>query len=42
VKNNSEAHILEDILQDIRNFAGAAEQFDDITMLGLSFLDIRK
>ena len=28
---------LEDVLQDIRNFAGKAEQFDDITMLGLTY-----
>jgi serine phosphatase RsbU (regulator of sigma subunit) len=29
--------ILESMLRDIRNFAGAAEQFDDITMLGFTY-----
>ena len=38
VKNNSQEYILEDVLQDIRNFAGSAEQFDDITMLGFTYL----
>ena len=28
---------LEGVLQDIRNFAGEAEQFDDITMLGITY-----
>ena len=28
---------LESVLRDIRNFAGAAEQFDDITMLGITY-----
>ena len=36
-KNDSQERTLEDILQDIRNFAGTAEQFDDITMLGLTY-----
>ena len=30
--------VLEDVLRDIRAFAGSAEQFDDITMLGLTYL----
>ena len=29
--------ILEEMLRDIRNFAGSAEQFDDITMLGFTY-----
>ena len=37
VRYNTQEYILKDILQDIRNFAGSAEQFDDITMLGLTF-----
>ena len=37
LKNADEKWTLEDVLQDIRNFAGKAEQFDDITMLGLTF-----
>ena len=39
VKNNSQEYILKDILTDIRNFAGSAEQFDDITMLGFTYLE---
>ena len=38
LKNRSQERILTGTLQDIRNFAGKAEQFDDITMLGLTFL----
>ncbi len=37
LKNVSQEWALEDVLQDIRNFAGKAEQFDDITMLGLTY-----
>ena len=36
-KNADQKTLLESILQDIRNFAGAADQFDDITMLGLTY-----
>ncbi len=39
VRNSTQEYILQDILQDIRNFAGTAEQFDDITMLGLTYLN---
>ena len=38
-KEFSQERVLADVLQDIRNFAGSAEQFDDITMLGLTFLE---
>jgi serine phosphatase RsbU (regulator of sigma subunit) len=37
VKNVPQQQALESVLRDIRNFAGAAEQFDDITMLGITF-----
>lgn len=37
LKNLPQKQILEGMLQDIRNFAGEAEQFDDITMLGLTY-----
>ena len=36
LKNWHQERILEEMLQDIRNFAGTAEQFDDITMLGMT------
>ena len=36
-KNADQKTLLESILQDIRNFAGAVDQFDDITMLGLTY-----
>ncbi len=39
VKNYPQDYILKEILQDIRNFAGTAEQFDDITMMGLTYKD---
>ena len=39
LKNAPQEQVVEDVLQDIRNFAGEAEQFDDITMIGLTFLD---
>ena len=38
LKNVPQERVLEGVLQDIRNFAGTAEQFDDITMLGLTYL----
>ena len=38
-RNSTQQKTLEDVLQDIRNFAGSAEQFDDITMLGLTYTD---
>ena len=38
LKTASQEQVLGDVLQDIRNFAGEAEQFDDITMLGLTYL----
>ena len=38
-KNSTQQKTLEDVLQDIRNFAGNAEQFDDITMLGLTYTE---
>jgi len=38
LKTVSQEMALEEVLQDIRNFAGDAEQFDDITMLGISYL----
>lgn len=38
IKNAPQEQVLEDVLQDIRNFAGEAVQFDDITMLGLTYL----
>ncbi len=37
MKNFEQQRILEDVLQDIRNFAGTAEQFDDITMMGIAY-----
>jgi serine phosphatase RsbU (regulator of sigma subunit) len=37
LKNVPQQQALESVLRDIRNFAGAAEQFDDITMLGITF-----
>ena len=38
VKNVPQQQALESVLRDIRNFAGSAEQFDDITMLGITLL----
>jgi serine phosphatase RsbU (regulator of sigma subunit) len=38
LKTVSQEMALEEVLQDIRNFAGEAEQFDDITMLGITYL----
>ena len=37
LKNRDQQHMLEGMLQDIRNYSGTAEQFDDITMLGFTF-----
>ena len=37
LKEASQEEMLEGVLQDIRDFAGTADQFDDITMLGLSY-----
>lgn len=37
LKNVPQQQTLESVLRDIRNFAGVAEQFDDITMLGITY-----
>jgi len=37
LKDSDQKTVLGGVLQDIRNFAGTAEQFDDITMLGLTY-----
>ena len=37
LKDSDQKTILEGVLQDIRNYAGTADQFDDITMLGLTY-----
>ena len=37
LKDQDQKAILEGVLQDIRAFAGSAEQFDDITMLGITY-----
>ena len=37
LKDVPEEQTLESVLRDIRNFAGAAEQFDDITMIGITY-----
>ena len=37
LKDADQKTILEGVLQDIRQFAGTADQFDDITMLGLAY-----
>ena len=37
LKSVPQAQVLESVLRDIRNFAGTAEQFDDITMLGITY-----
>jgi len=36
-KDADQKTVLEGLLQDIRKFTGAVEQFDDITMLGLTY-----
>jgi serine phosphatase RsbU (regulator of sigma subunit) len=38
LRDNSEQETLEAVLQDIRDFAGDEEQFDDITMIGFTYL----
>ena len=38
LKDQSQEQVLTGMLRDIRSFACAAEQFDDITMLGLTYL----
>ena len=37
LKDCTEQETLEAVLEDIREFAGEAEQFDDITMLGITY-----
>ena len=37
LKSRDQQHLLEGMLQDIKNYAGTAEQFDDITMLGFTY-----
>ena len=37
VKGMPQEQTLESVLRDIRNFAGTAEQFDDITMVGMTY-----
>ncbi len=37
LKDKSQEEMLKGMLQDIRSFAGEAEQFDDITMLGITY-----
>ena len=37
LKDSDQKTILEGVLQDIRNYTGSADQFDDITMLGLTY-----
>jgi serine phosphatase RsbU (regulator of sigma subunit) len=37
LKDMPQEQTLESVLRDIRNFAGTAEQFDDITMMGITF-----
>ena len=37
LKNRDQQQLLEGMLQDIRNYSGKAEQFDDITMLGFTY-----
>lgn len=39
LKNGTQEQILDGMLRSIRSFAGEAEQFDDITMLGITYLD---
>ena len=38
LKNSSQQEMLTGMLEDIRQFAGAEEQFDDITMLGVTYI----
>ena len=37
LKDLDQQTILEGVLNDIRRFAGTADQFDDITLLGLTY-----
>ena len=37
LKEMKQEQVLEEMLRDIRNFAGSAEQFDDITMLSFTY-----
>ena len=37
LRDKPEQETLESVLQDIRNFAGEKEQFDDITMIGFTY-----
>ena len=37
LKEMKQERVLEEMLRDIRNFAGSAEQFDDITMLSFTY-----
>ena len=37
LKDRSQEEMLKGVLRDIRSFAGEAEQFDDITMLGITY-----
>ena len=37
LKDSDQKTVLEGVLQDIRNYTGSADQFDDITMLGLTY-----
>ena len=41
LKNGSQEQILTGMQEDIRKFAGEREQFDDITMLGITYFDSR-
>ncbi len=38
LKHSSQQELLTGMLEDIRQFAGAEEQFDDITMLGVTYI----
>ena len=38
IRDASEKTKLESVLQDLRDFSGSAEQFDDITMIGFTYL----
>ena len=38
LKNVPQKRVLESVRQDIRTFAGSAEQFDDITLMGITYI----
>lgn len=38
LKDGSQEQVLAGVLKSVREYAGSAEQFDDITMLGITFL----